>query len=111
MKKGDFTMNGLTYIRKLCNLSSCDVADILGVSRQAVSSWENGKIIPEDRLKQLSNYFGVQENYFSEITDEDKEYLAQLPMVRARITTEKKRTDTEKRKISFIFALLKSLRK
>lgn len=36
-------MNGLKYIRTRCNLSLSELADMIGVSRQALSSWENGK--------------------------------------------------------------------
>ena len=36
-------MNGLRFIRTQCNLSLNDIATVLGVSRQMVSSWENGK--------------------------------------------------------------------
>ena len=43
-------MNGLKYIRTRCNLSLSELADMIGVSRQALSSWENGKKdIPEQR--------------------------------------------------------------
>lgn len=75
-------MNGLKCVRKICNLSAEDVADILGVSRQAVSSWENGKTIPEDRLKQLSEYFGISEKYFAEIAEDDRKILLNTAMVR-----------------------------
>lgn len=36
-------MNGLKYIRTRCNLSLNELADILGVSRQALSMWETEK--------------------------------------------------------------------
>ena len=36
-------MNGLTYIRTRCNISQSELADILQVSKQAISMWENGK--------------------------------------------------------------------
>lgn len=45
-------MNGLKYIRTRCNLSLNDVAEAIGVTRQALSSWENErKEIPEQRKK------------------------------------------------------------
>ena len=44
-------MNGLKYIRTRCNLSLNELADAIGVTRQALSSWEVGKKpIPSQRL-------------------------------------------------------------
>ena len=61
-------MNGLKYIRTRCNLSLSELADMIGVSRQALSSWENGrKDIPEQRLEQLSEFFGVNREFLGEI--------------------------------------------
>lgn len=76
-------MNGLTYIRRQCNLSLSELADTLGVSRQAISSWENGrKSIPEKRKKQLAEFFGVDEKYFGDIGDEEKIELLKKAMYR-----------------------------
>lgn len=36
-------MNGLRWFRVRCNLSTSELADQLGVTRQAVCSWESGK--------------------------------------------------------------------
>ncbi len=69
-------MNGLKIIRTRCNLSLNEIADILGVSRQLVSAWENGrKTISKRRSKQLSEFFGVDECFFGEITEEQKQQL------------------------------------
>lgn len=76
-------MNGLTYIRRQCNLSLSELADTLGVSRQAISSWENGrKSIPGKRKKQLAEFFGVDEKYFGDIGDEEKIELLKKAMYR-----------------------------
>ena len=76
-------MNGLTYIRKRCNISLNELADILGISRQAISSWENGrKKIPPERKEQLAQFFGIDKKYFDEITDEDKIELLKKGMYR-----------------------------
>lgn len=57
-------MNGLKFIRTRCNMSLNELADILDVSRQQVSAWENGvKAISQKRLRQLSEYFGVDERF------------------------------------------------
>jgi transcriptional regulator with XRE-family HTH domain len=52
------------------------LADVLEISRQQVSAWENGiKPISENRLRQLSKYFGLEEKYFLGISEEDKAFL------------------------------------
>lgn len=76
-------MNGLTYIRKRCNISLGELAQILGVTRQAISSWENEhKAIPSQRKKQLSDFFGIDEKYFGDISEEDKIALLKKAMYR-----------------------------
>ncbi len=76
-------MNGLKYIRTRCNFSLNELANILGVSRQILSAWEtNKKHIPEKRLKQLSEYFGVDPKYFIEISDVEKQELLEKGMFR-----------------------------
>jgi len=76
-------MNGLKYIRIRCNLSLTELADILDVTRQALSSWENGKkAIPEQRKKELPEYFGLDSKYFGELSDEDKNYILTKAMFR-----------------------------
>ena len=58
-------MNGLKQIRTQCDFTVTDVAKKLGVSKQAVSSWENGKKeIPEARRRQLALLFGVDASVF-----------------------------------------------
>lgn len=76
-------MNGLKYIRTRCNLSSSELANILGVTRQALSSWENEKKeIPEQRLNELEEYFGIDSKYFGEIADKDVDYILGKAMFR-----------------------------
>lgn len=76
-------MNGLTYIRRQCNISIAELADILGVSRQAISSWENGrKELPDKRKTQLAEFFGIDEKYFGDISDEEKTELLKKAMFR-----------------------------
>ena len=58
-------MNGLRYIRTRCNLSVNELADAIGVSRQAINSWENEKKeIPKQRLEQLESFFGIDKTCF-----------------------------------------------
>ena len=76
-------MNGLKYIRTRCNISLSELAEIIGVTRQALNSWENGKKdIPEQRREQLARFFGVEKEYFGEIPEEKKKYLLEKAMFR-----------------------------
>lgn len=76
-------MNGLKYIRTRCNLSLNDMAEAIGVTRQALSSWENErKEIPEQRKKELADYFGIDAAYFGEISEKEKKYLLEKAMFR-----------------------------
>lgn len=70
----------LYELRKKSNLSQEQLAEQLGVSRQAVSKWESGKAVPEsETLISISEYFGVtldylmKENYSPSevVTDEE----------------------------------------
>ena len=89
-------MNGLKFIRTRCNMSLNELADILDVSRQQVSAWENGvKTISQKRLRQLSEgiqeamgYFGKPNKIIEEISainrgckvyDALTKYLRQMP--------------------------------
>ncbi len=88
-------MNGLKFIRTRCNLSLSELADVIGVSRQQISAWENGvKSIAPNRLKQLSEYFGLEEKFFLEITEEEKAYVLSKGMYL--------RQDSEKEKYCYI---------
>lgn len=74
-------MNGLKFIRKQCNFSLSGLADCLGVSRQIINMWENEKKeIPYRRKQQLSHFFGVDERFFGEITDDEKQILLDKAM-------------------------------
>ena len=55
----------ITELRKFEGLSQCQLADSLGVSRQAVSKWENGQSLP-DALKMI---------LLAEVLKTDVEYL------------------------------------
>lgn len=74
-------MNGLKYIReKEMGMSLNELAEMLGLSKQAVYSWEIGrKKIPEKRLKQLKDISGIPEKYFviEEVTEKDELMIEQ----------------------------------
>lgn len=76
-------MNGLKYIRTQCNFSLSELAERLEVSRQIISAWETGKKqIPENRKKQLSEFFGLNKDYFGEINEVQKKELLGKAMFR-----------------------------
>ena len=54
----------LLELRKNKNISQEEFAEILDVSRQSISKWENDKAYPEmTRLLFMSDYFGVSLDY------------------------------------------------
>ena len=54
----------LYELRKKGALSQEQLAEQLGVSRQAISKWESGKSVPEtDTLISISKYFDVSLDY------------------------------------------------
>ena len=51
-------------LRKIKGISQDELAEKLGVSRQAVSKWENEQSIPDiDKIILLSDYFEVSTDY------------------------------------------------
>ena len=77
-------MNGLKYIRTKCNYSQRALAEVMGVSRQAINMWENSKKLPsKERKEDLCNIFGIDNSdYYGEITDEQHQKLKELPIYR-----------------------------
>lgn len=54
----------LTCLRKQKGLTQSNLAEVLSVSRQAISRWEVGTAAPStDNLKVLSNLYGVSVDY------------------------------------------------
>ena len=54
----------LKNLRKLKNISQKDFANTIGVSQQAVASWEVGRTEPSNTvLKVIADYFGVSVDY------------------------------------------------
>ena len=70
------TANRLYELRKKNNLSQEELAEKLGVSRQAVSKWERSEASPDtDNLIALAKIYGLSldELIYGEKTEEDKE--------------------------------------
>ena len=50
----------LVYLRKQKNLTQQQVADSLHLSRQTISKWENGSVVPSDEnMQRLADYYGI----------------------------------------------------
>ena len=51
-------------LRKVKNISQEELAQLLGVSRQSVSKWESGNVMPDlDKVVAMSEIFGVTTDY------------------------------------------------
>ena len=52
--------DNLVQLRKLKSLTQEDIAEIAGVSRQAVAKWESGETVPDlEKCRLLANGLGV----------------------------------------------------
>lgn len=65
----------LQNLRKKANYSQEQVADLLGISRQAISKWESGQGKPElDNIIKLTEIYHVSADYIIS----GKEYLSEI---------------------------------
>ena len=52
--------DNLVHLRKLNRLTQEDIAEKVGVTRQAVAKWESGETVPDlDKCRLLADVFGV----------------------------------------------------
>lgn len=78
-----FVGERLANLRKLKGRTQSDVATQFGISKQAVSKWENGITMPDVLiLPELAKYFGVDIEYFF---DKKKEDLVSIPVNKDKI--------------------------
>ena len=67
-------------IRRKNNLSQEGFADLLGVSRQSVISWEKGKTLPQtDILLKICEVFHVNLEYFLDNTPNEQVEILEEP--------------------------------
>ena len=67
----------ITLYRKKNGLSQEELAEKIGVSRQAVSKWETGDALPEiTKLKALAETFNVTVDFL--LDDEKEEFSQQI---------------------------------
>lgn len=69
----------LKELRKINNISQEKLGDYLGVTSNAVYSWENKKAQPTiETIIRIAEYFGVTTDYLLGITQEDVDGLERL---------------------------------
>ena len=62
----------IVRLRKLNQMTQEDIAEALGVSRQAVAKWESGETIPDlEKCKLLAELFGVSLDDLANYEPED----------------------------------------
>lgn len=62
----------LVRLRKIHQMTQEDVAEAVGVSRQAVAKWESGETIPDlEKCKLLAELFGVSLDNLANYESED----------------------------------------
>ena len=67
--------NQLGFLRRSQQLTQEQLADKLGVTKQSVSNWENGNIMPSvEMLEKIADYFNVSIDYLLERTDDPTFY-------------------------------------
>jgi transcriptional regulator with XRE-family HTH domain len=103
------TANRLYELRKKNNLSQEELAEKLGVSRQAVSKWESAQSIPDlEKILQLSRLFGVTTDYLlkDEIDNEELTIDNSSDTAIKRISIEEaKKYIKERKKAAYLIAL------
>jgi len=71
----------IQYLRKASGLSQEELADQIGVSRQAISKWESAQSLPEiDKVIALSTFFEVTTDYI--LTGAEPERAASVKKTR-----------------------------
>jgi AbrB family looped-hinge helix DNA binding protein len=64
--------DNLIHLRKIKQLTQEDVADKVGVSRQAVAKWESGETVPDlEKCRLLAELFGVTLDDLANFEPED----------------------------------------
>lgn len=82
----------LASLRKSKNLSQEEIADRLGVSRQAISKWENGQALPETaNIMKLCEILEVTPNELLGYEEQKAKPAEQLPYDNGEIKEEKKK--------------------
>ena len=82
----------LYELRKKRALSQEQLAEQLGVSRQAISKWESGKAVPEtDTLISISKYFDVSLDYLMKEENSISENAVSLEVHQTEATNKREK--------------------
>lgn len=93
----------IKYLRKEKGLSQEELGFELGISRQAISKWENGTILPNtENLKSLCKFFSVSMDEFVNNTANRSEVaVTKTEQIEEKISVTE--TDIKKKKITKFF--------
>ncbi|HIQ90743.1 MAG TPA: helix-turn-helix transcriptional regulator [Candidatus Coprosoma intestinipullorum] len=101
--------DNLRLLRTKHRLSQKEIGDIVGVTSQAISKWENGIAEPDnDSLLKLSNYFNVSTDYLlgkNDVENQSIRYDDELEKV--LFSKAKDLTDDEKKTIINVINAIK----
>ena len=95
-------------LRKKKGWSQEELADVMGVSRQAVSKWESGQTVPDiDKILKLSELFGVTTDYLlkDDLEDEGAEEIDFDDSVRRVSQNEANAYIAHKKKSAWLIAI------
>lgn len=75
-------MNNLKSARKATGLTQAEVAASIGITQNAYSYWENGKVkIDHESLAKLSRLFGVTIDYLMGISEQPQDNIVKIPVL------------------------------
>jgi lexA repressor len=75
-------MNNLKSARKAVGLTQAEVAANIGITQNAYSYWENGKVkIDHESIAKLSKLFGVSADYLMGISENTEERAVRIPVL------------------------------
>lgn len=83
-------MTGLKFIIDTFKISSVELGEILGVSKQTINDWvKKRKTIPEARLNQLVEHFGLERSLFKqdELTEEEMHDIKNAYVAKVALST------------------------
>lgn len=102
-KIGDF----ISTLRRGKNLSQYQLAEMIPISRQAISKWERGVTIPDSStLIRLSDIFEVSINELLAGEKQESNEISQLEHITLDILDDSKKKDSKIRKIIIMFTLV-----
>ena len=95
----------LVYLRKKQGLSQLKLAEMMNVSRQAISRWETGIAVPSaENLKYLGNLYNVSLDYLFNNDVDEMEENEKAPEEIAEISNNGKK-HSKKRKTKLVIIL------